>query len=195
MQPIDFHLSTAQLKKLATGKVIQLKHAQIGTGIHRLYINPATHKKVVKAHASGKGVRLQLSEEEIEHNGEGFRQWIGKVWKGIKGAYNKVLKPILSPLIRTGLNTAVSAIPGLNQVNSAYKLVDKIGDKTGAFGLSKWKHGEKQTGLAKWSHGGEVPPFMMAPSNGALEPYPDGYLRAPGLIQCPHCGSGFRPAN
>jgi len=190
MQPIDFHLSTPQLKKLAYGRQIQLKNRQIGTGIHRLLLKPSTAAKVIKAYNSGKGLRIQLDAEEIEKNGEGFKKWMGKLWGGIKSVYNKVLKPILSPLIRTGLKTGISALSGvtglpLGQLEGQYDLVNRLGNKTNAFGLKK-RGGRR---------GGEVPPFMMNDlQNGALSPIPD-YPRAPGLIKCPHCGSGFRPAN
>jgi hypothetical protein len=187
MQPIDFSLSHPQLQKLSKGKPIQLKHSQIGTGIHRLYVNPMTHKKVSKAYMMGKGVRIQMSAEELAKNGEGFKDFLKGAWKGIKKVYN-VLKPVLSPLIRQGLSQAAKAasvstgIPISSVIND--ETIAKIGNSTGAFGLKK--RGKK---------GGEVPPFMLNPANGALAPYPDGYLKAPGMVCCPHCGGGFRPAN
>jgi hypothetical protein len=132
-------LTDYQFRRLRNGHQIQLKHHQIdGSGLE-LKLHHENHKKLQKAHRLKKGVRLQLSKEEIE--AAGLMDFIKKAGRWIKRniidtpAYQKVGRPIVRGLVDTALKTPIGAI--------LQEPINDIGRATNAYGL-KGKRGRKK---------------------------------------------------
>lgn len=144
---IDF--TDAQIKKAIAGKPIRLAASQIGKGSKVVFLHPVQHRNVSKAGMAGRGCTVELSPAEIlttvesDMDGTGL---FGDLWKGLKTGYNWVKKNVIDtdiyqkgvkPLVRRAVNTGAAALTGL--VPEAADLIDiatdKIGEKTGAFGV------------------------------------------------------------
>ena len=112
-------LSQAQLKKLANGKSVQLKHADItGCGLDIRSLALGTQKKLHKAWSSGKGIRLALENDEIIGSGLGSFKKMAKsaskvAKKGVKES-NAILKDAGMDSIQSQLIQKASAKAGLN---------------------------------------------------------------------------------
>ena len=147
-------LSQAQLKKLANGKSVQLKHCDItgcGLDIRRLALD--TQKKIHKAWSSGKGIRLALGDEEVEGSGLGSFKKMAKsaakvAKKGVQES-NAVFKDAGMDSIQSQLIQKASAKAGLNpELQSALiaRADEAVGE--GVFGKKFDKH-LKKAGIKK----------------------------------------------
>lgn len=147
MSSISLDLSSHQLKKLGNGNKIIIKPEMVGKGI-KLKL-PTEHIKAINnAKKSGKAYKIQLTTTE----GGDLKKTLKTIWRG----YQKYVKPVVAPAIRKGLTQAVKVgLPALavatgnpelapgaawvaNEIGD--KVVNQIGDVTGAYGLHSKKH-------------------------------------------------------
>lgn len=61
------HLSLNQIRKLARGEAVRLKHEHL-TGPHYLYLTQKQLKHLHKAHSDGNGAQLHMSHEQLKHH-------------------------------------------------------------------------------------------------------------------------------
>lgn len=148
MQEIQLDLSRTQVNKLKKGGAVQLKASQMGCGMP-LMVSAAISKRVARSMKSGKGMRLSLTDEELQ--GSGIFEDIKEGFRKASKFYQKNLKPVVGPLIKKGLQAGLKAgvaaasaaqpelAPGLVALEKAYgdKLVNVVGKQTGAYGLKK----------------------------------------------------------
>ncbi len=83
-------LSDAQLRKLAKGGSIQLRHDQIIGGLNIRKLSLETQKKMKKAWNSNKGMRLKLAPEEIEGSGLNLKKMAKSTAKMAKKGVKEV---------------------------------------------------------------------------------------------------------
>lgn len=87
-------LSAAQMQKLAAGRAIRLKAAQL-TGSDHVFLTETQIKRLQKAQAAGKGADLQLSNVQVEYNsihGSGrFGDWLRGAWNTVKDTGKKAV--------------------------------------------------------------------------------------------------------
>ena len=84
-------LSDAQLKKLAKGGSVQLRHDLIvGSGIDIRKLSAETQKNMKKAWNSNKGMRLKLAPEEIEGSGLNLKKMAKSTAKMAKKGVKEV---------------------------------------------------------------------------------------------------------
>jgi hypothetical protein len=156
MEQIKIPISHDKLLKLARGHVVQISKEMLGGAISNvkpvpLMIEAKKARRIIKAMREGKGSRLQLSREEIE--GSGLKDWVKKAKKGAKQAgdfYKKHLKETVAPILKKGAKTALDigltalevdqpelapAIEYFKKSGLDDKLVSKVGDVTGAYGM------------------------------------------------------------
>jgi len=139
LEEIKLELSQPQVKKLATGGIVQIKPAMVGKGMP-LYVEKKTASKIRRAAMKGKGARLKLSPMEIE--GSGLFDVIKKGWNALKKS--GVVRPVLKAAAKTVLPALATAVggPGAGATVAgitgkfADKAVDKLGDVAG-FGMKK----------------------------------------------------------
>jgi len=62
MEEIKIQPTKSQLKKIARGEVVQLKHSQL-YGDVAFSVNKSLHNKIVKARRKDVGVRFQLNKK------------------------------------------------------------------------------------------------------------------------------------
>jgi len=95
MEQIQIHISPAQLSKIKRGLPIQLKHDSMGSGDMVIAVHPDKAKKMMSAYKRGKGLRIQMDEDEVRASGLlGSLKKLGKkVEKGVVDAGNKIAKP------------------------------------------------------------------------------------------------------
>ena len=95
MEQIQIHISPAQLSKIKRGLPIQLKHDSMGNGDMVIAVHPENAKKMMSAYKRGKGLRIQMDEQEVRALGllDGIKRLGKKVEKGVVDAGNKVAKP------------------------------------------------------------------------------------------------------
>jgi hypothetical protein len=99
MPEIKVDLSARNLARVRNGHTIQLKASQIGGGGQKLHINDQLAKRVADAQMKNKGVKIQLSAQEIEASGLKIRD-VGRALKTMGRAYNRKVKPVVGPIIR-----------------------------------------------------------------------------------------------
>jgi hypothetical protein len=151
MPEVKVDLSERNLARIRNGHTIQLKASQIGGGT-TLKINDQLAKRVADAHRKNKGVKIQLSAQEIEASGLKLRD-VGRALKSLGKAYNRQVKPVVGPIIRDvmtqvvkkGLPAAAIAMGQPELAAPAALLADKyaasavnaLGDATGGFGVKR----------------------------------------------------------
>lgn len=135
---VALSLSPENMKKLAKGHTIQLKHSQIAPGAqhkHKLVMSKKNAMKIMRAGRNGKQVRLSLSSDEIE--GSGVLDWFKKAGRFVKDKIidTQFYQDNLRPLARKGVDMLVDSFVPVPARDLARKGVDFVGDKTKAFGL------------------------------------------------------------
>ena len=95
MEQIQISISPAQLAKIKRGLPIQLKHGSMGNGDMVIAVHPDKAKKMASAFKRGKGLRIQMDEDEVRASGllDGIKRLGKKVEKGVVDVGNKVAKP------------------------------------------------------------------------------------------------------
>ena len=88
--PHQLHLRPNQIAKMVKGLPVQIGHGQMGSaaGEHVIMLHPMNAKKIMGAYSKGKGVRISLHPEEVQHtvmHGRGFGKFMKKVGKVVKG--------------------------------------------------------------------------------------------------------------
>ena len=140
---LKVHLTHQQHLKLGRGEGVQLHHEHHTHAA--LPITLMVHKRTLtrahKAHRNGKGIRLNLTQREIEASG---------LWDKIKSAANWVKNKVIDTkpyqeIVRPILNKAIDYIPS----PEAQKALHYIGNKTGAAGLHGHHHSRFTKGSAQ----------------------------------------------
>lgn len=144
LQKVSVSISENQFDKLRRGKPIQLSKEKLKNGNHVLYVNPSLAKEIRKARNANKGLRIQLTQQELEMSAEGLKEFLKKA--GV--FYNKHIKSTVSPYIKKGLNqlanVALTEAEAILPVAQPYlekgrkyipQAIDKVGDITGAYGM------------------------------------------------------------
>ena len=95
MEQIGLSLSPAQMTKIKKGMPIQISHGSMGNGDIVVSLHPENAKKMMSAFKRGKGLRIQMDEDEVRASGLlGSLKKLGKkVEKGVVDVGNKVAKP------------------------------------------------------------------------------------------------------
>ena len=95
MEQIQISVSPTQLSKIKRGLPIQISHGSMGNGDVVISLHPDKAKKMMSAFKRGKGLRIQMDEDEVRASGLlGSLKKLGKkVEKGVVDAGNKVAKP------------------------------------------------------------------------------------------------------
>lgn len=154
MVEVSVDLTPRNVSRLRNGHTVQLKHSQIGSGVHKLHINDALAKKIEAALKKQKGVKIQLSAEEIDGSGLRLKD-IGRALKGAAKVYREKVRPVVAPVIRKVLTEGIKkglpaaaialgqpqlAAPAAMIANElATPAVNALGRATGGFGVKKRK--------------------------------------------------------
>ena len=95
MEQIQLSISPAQMTKIRKGMPIQISHGSMGNGDVVVSLHPENAKKMMSAFKRGKGLRIQMNEDEVRASGLlGSLKKLGKkVEKGVVDVGNKVAKP------------------------------------------------------------------------------------------------------
>ena len=95
MEQIQLSISPAQMTKIRKGLPIQIKHESMGNGDMVVSLHPENAKKMMSAFKRGRGLRIQMNEDEVRASGLlGSLKKLGKkVEKGVVDVGNKVAKP------------------------------------------------------------------------------------------------------
>ena len=95
MEQIGLSLSPAQMTKIRKGMPIQISHGSMGNGDVVVSLHPENAKKMMSAFKRGRGLRIQMNEDEVRASGLlGSLKKLGKkVEKGVVDVGNKVAKP------------------------------------------------------------------------------------------------------
>jgi hypothetical protein len=91
---VNLDLTDSQLNNLIKKKAINIKHSQLGQGVHIIHLHDLNMKNIDKAHKNTKGVRIKLNDEEHEKNmeeGEG----IGRFFRNLGRKIKSIAKPVL----------------------------------------------------------------------------------------------------
>lgn len=146
MEKVHLKLTLPQAKKLMNGGTIQLSPTALKDNAHWLILEKKTANKVRRAQRAGRGCRICLSPQEMEHSGEGiadfFKNAFNKVKQGAQWVKSNVIdtdfyQKNLKPLVRQGVDTGFQAIaPRLGIAGPAAKAaVDKFGEYSSAYGI------------------------------------------------------------
>lgn len=131
---LPVHLSRPQIKKLIEGKGIMLApHLFANEQLPQtLAIAKKTHTRAQRNKRNGKGIRIQLTPDEIEASG--IMDWLKKGYNFVKKNVidTKNYQKYAKPLIRHAIDLA--PIP-----SDVKKVVDYVGKQTNAYGVKKAK--------------------------------------------------------
>lgn len=120
---VQLNLSPAQLRSLSQAKTVQLKPAQMEEGPHKVHLTQQQIKRMQKAKAENKGMRLSFSNTQLRYNvkhGSGFFDMLKK------GATALIKSDLGQNLISKGKDV------GLNLLNKGIdKASNYITQKTG----------------------------------------------------------------
>ena len=96
MEQVQLSISPAQMTKIRKGLPIQIKHESMGNGDIVVSLHPENAKKMMSAFKRGKGLRIQMDEDEVRASGllDGLKKLGKKAEKSIVDVGNKVAKPI-----------------------------------------------------------------------------------------------------
>ena len=99
----------SKLKKLQNGKTVQISHNEINDVLHNIpNLSHENYNKLYKAHMSGKGVRINLNDDEFAGSGFGSDA-LRMAKRGAKVVKNnKQLNKYKDQAINQGLNYAVN---------------------------------------------------------------------------------------
>ena len=141
METVQVSLTSANARKLLSQERTLLKADQLGHGSVSLHLKPRAAKRVKTAMRKSKGIVLLLEGPELHASRESISQG-GSLWGSVKKLYHKAKPEIRKGVkwaTKKGLHAAASAfVPEAAPLVDKYsdKLVDKVGDVTGAYGLS-----------------------------------------------------------
>ena len=95
MEQIQISVSPTQLSKIKRGLPIQISHGSMGNGDMVIALHPENAKKMMSAFKRGKGLRIQMDEDEVRASGllDGIKRLGKKAEKSIVDVGNKVAKP------------------------------------------------------------------------------------------------------
>jgi hypothetical protein len=133
--PVGLHLSKAQARRAARGHPVQISYANLSKKTQSFRVNALNHKKIKQALRAKKGVRLTLSQTEID--GSGILDWLKNAGRWINDniiqskPYQDIVKPLVRKVIDTGIDNFVPE-PARDTIR---KGANFVGEKTNAFGL------------------------------------------------------------
>lgn len=107
---VKLNLTAGQIRKALKGEPIMLKHTQLGVG-HRVHVHGDNRKKLERAHNAGKGVRVHLTQGEIQHD----VMKGGSIFDSIKGFLQRNGTDILNGIA----GAAKAVIPGSENIVDA----------------------------------------------------------------------------
>ena len=151
MEQIQLSISPAQMTKIRKGMPIQISHGSMGNGDVVVSLHPENAKKMMSAFKRGKGLRIQMDEDEVRASGLlGSLKKLGKkVEKGVVDAGNKVAKPakkVISKIPKPVRDVLQQEAQGLIDGTGA-TLGTMIGEATGDDELGEMvKQGISDTG-------------------------------------------------
>lgn len=194
LQPVKLQISEGQFDKMRRGKPVQISAAALASNKHTIFLGPANHKKVLKAMKAKKGVRLELSKDELERSAGSLKDFLKKA----KTFYDKNIKSVAAPYLKKGveslanvaLTAAETAVPGMASTlekGRQYipKLADKIGEVTGAYGMMPFH----PRYVVENDYGTRLNYAHPARWQTSANNY------APGIVGgCSMCGGSFRPS-
>ena len=95
MEQIQISVSPTQLSKIKRGLPIQISHGSMGNGNMVIALHPENAKKMMSAFKRGKGLRIQMDEDEVRASGllDGIKKLGKKAEKSIVDVGNKIAKP------------------------------------------------------------------------------------------------------
>lgn len=144
-QQVMLVLTHPQISKLQAGKPIQIPKDQLQIDrSHHLYMHPENCKKIDKARSLHKGVRIQMTADEIAANGggEGLREIVAGLRKAGRFVKDKVIdtptyQKHIRPLVRKGVDLGIKSLAPYTGVATplVQRAADEVGKRTGAFGL------------------------------------------------------------
>ena len=127
MEQVQLSISPAQMKKIRKGLPIQIKHESMGNGDIVVSLHPENAKKMMSAFKRGKGLRIQMDEDEVRASGllDGLKKLGKKAEKSIVDVGNKVAKPI-----KKGISQIPKPVRDVLQ-DEAQGLIDTTGTTLG----------------------------------------------------------------
>ena len=69
MEQLQLSISPAKMTKIRKGLPIQISHGSMGNGDVVISLRPEKAKKMVSAFKRGKGLRIQMDEDEVRASG------------------------------------------------------------------------------------------------------------------------------
>jgi len=148
METTKLSLTPKQMEKLATGGAIMVGKEMMGGAIE-CPLHPSKLAKMRANHAAGKKYRLTMEPSEM--HGGSWKQFKKYINTGFR-AYKKHVVPVIGKPLRKGLKygahagletlAAMSGRPEAVAIarsiaDELEKLVDLVGDKTGAYGMRR----------------------------------------------------------
>jgi len=135
MEQVQLSISPAQMTKIRKGMPIQISHGSMGNGDVVVSLHPENAKKMMSAFKRGKGLRMQMNEDEVRASGllDGLKKIGKEVEKGVVDAGNKVSKPakkVISKIPKPVRDVLKDGAQGIINTTGA-TLGTMIGEATG----------------------------------------------------------------
>ena len=167
-------VSDTQAKKLMSGGAIQLAPHQVNVGPSSIKMDAKKVKKIMRAAQKGKGIRMAMSPQELQMNGDGLWDLLKSGAKWLRD--NNLIRPLLKAGVKTVLPIAAGVFGGpagaaaATSVTQKYgdEAVDKVGDLVG-FGLKGGAVKRQKKGKARKTAVPKVPNVSLPPVRPQLD--------------------------
>jgi len=163
--PHQLHLTKPQIRKLMTGKGVNIPYAHMGSdkGSAVVMLHPANAKRLLTGFRKSKGVRIALTPAEMEMSateGRGFN--IGKAFKKLGHTIERGAKKTFTPKLGRDI------VSGLEKGSGLFKMLHKIGisKKSAIKGIKDV--GKKAVRLGATALGTAIGAYAGNPMAGAM---------------------------
>ena len=151
-------LANPQIHKLIKGLPINLTYAKMGSGVGDVvaFLHPHNAKKLLSSYHKGKGVRLQMSPEEIEHSVKHGRGFMDIIKKGAKFIGDALHHPVVKAAAKTGIDYGANAVgTAVGSYFGSPEIGSMIGSTLGSAATSALDSGDVKVGLKELKEKGK----------------------------------------
>jgi len=143
-------LAKPQIHKLIKGLPVNLSFHKMGSGVGDVvaFLHPHNAKKLLSSYHKGKGVRLQMSPEEIEHSIKHGRGFMDIIKKGAKFIGNALQHPVVKAAAKTGIDYGANAVgTAVGSYFGSPEIGSMIGSTLGSAASSALDSGDVRVGV------------------------------------------------
>jgi hypothetical protein len=143
-------LAKPQIQKLINGLPVNISFHKMGSGVGDVvaFLHPHNAKKLLSSYHKGKGIRLQMSPEEIHHSIHYGRGFFDTIKKGAKFISQALHHPVVKAAAKTGIDYGANAVgTAVGSYFGSPEIGSMIGSTLGSAASSALDSGDVKVGI------------------------------------------------